>query len=356
MNDYHRSDRLKASIESHIEHDTFYCPNAFDLSFWGMKGDLDSKTLTLDFSARQAEKLDGKSLLLLINNKKAVEVEKESEPGADLVQIETALEIRPFTSMHWLPLSAKAPQLTTITFTRELLYKTQTEQDRLFGRPLQKEQYLSSVRDASSITYTPFPYHHSQPSVVASLDFQLSYDLYIEAPKNEQNVLDSIALAGGVYIILITIVGFLFSAFVPYFMHLYIIRTLFKVDNNPRKKPQSQQKMAEKNHGNLVKEAKDSHKYRVRLTTSGCDSCMLIFESVIRVLTCGKNRWSRTVQEGVKQIKGELDIFNYMRRLRMTAATVNALTTFNQRRLLEAQVETSFLLQPLKKKDASDDD
>jgi len=83
---------------------------------------------------------------------------------------------------------------------------------------------------------------------------------------------------------------------------------------------------------------------------------MLIFESIIRILTCGKNRWSRTVDEGVKQIKGELDIFNYMRRLRMTAATVNALTTFNQRRLLEAQVETSFLLQPLKKQDGDLDD
>ena len=45
-----------------------------------------------------------------------------------------------------------------------------------------------------------------------------------------------------------------------------------------------------------------------------------------------------------------------MRRLRMTAATVNALTTFNQRRLLEAQVETSFLLQPLKNQGADDDD
>ena len=45
-----------------------------------------------------------------------------------------------------------------------------------------------------------------------------------------------------------------------------------------------------------------------------------------------------------------------MRRLRMTAATVNALTTFNQRRLLEAQVETSFLLQPLKNQDGDLDD
>ena len=44
-----------------------------------------------------------------------------------------------------------------------------------------------------------------------------------------------------------------------------------------------------------------------------------------------------------------------MRRLRLTQATVNALTTFNQRRLLEAQVETSFLLQPLKGDDGKGD-
>jgi len=56
----------------------------------------------------------------------------------------------------------------------------------------------------------------------------------------------------------------------------------------------------------------------------------------------------------MKQIKGELDIYNYMRRLRMTQSTVNALTNFNQRRLLEAQVETSFLLRPLGHKDGEE--
>lgn len=63
---------------------------------------------------------------------------------------------------------------------------------------------------------------------------------------------------------------------------------------------------------------------------------MLIFESLIRVLTCGMNRWSRIMKLGIEQIKGELDIFNYLRGLRLTKATVNALTTFNQRRLLDA--------------------
>ena len=54
------SQRIKDSIDSHIEHDTFWCPDAFDLSFWGMKGDLDSKTLTMDFTASDPQKIDGK--------------------------------------------------------------------------------------------------------------------------------------------------------------------------------------------------------------------------------------------------------------------------------------------------------
>lgn len=45
------------------------------------------------------------------------------------------------------------------------------------------------------------------------------------------------------------------------------------------------------------------------MTTNGCDSFMLIFEGIIRIFTCGMNKWSRTVSMGVKEIKGELDIF-----------------------------------------------
>jgi len=135
-------------------------------------------------------------------------------------------------------------------------------------------------------------------------------------------------LSGGVYILLTVVIGYCFSSCVPYFLHLHIIRSLFKVDNNVGGKPQSQAKLEHKPHDVLVKEANEANKKRVKLTTNCCDSFMLIFEGVIRVFTCGMNKWSRTVAEGVNQIKGELDIFNYMRKMRLTQATVNALTTF----------------------------
>ena len=132
----------------------------------------------------------------------------------------------------------------------------------------------------------------------------------------------------------------------PYLLYLSIIRSLFKVDNNDFTKPQSQARLHNKPHDELLKEAKQAHKKRVKLTNNCFDQLMLIFESVIRVLTCGRNKWSRIVKAGVKEIKDELNIFNYMRKLRLIISTVNALTTFNQRRLLEAQVESSFLLKP----------
>ena len=70
--------------------------------------------------------------------------------------------------------------------------------------------------------------------------------------------------------------------------------------------------MQEKNHSNLVQEAKDAYSNRIKMTNNRCDSILMIFESVLRVVTCGMNRWSKVIKGGVDQIKGELDIYNYM--------------------------------------------
>ena len=74
---------------------------------------------------------------------------------------------------------------------------------------------------------------------------------------------------------------------------------------------------------------------------------MLIFESAVQCVICRQTKFTRIVNEGMGQLRDELDIYNYMKKLRMSYAVINALTTFNQRRLLEHQVETSFLLRPL---------
>ena len=83
------------------------------------------------------------------------------------------------------------------------------------------------------------------------------------------------------------------------------------------------------------------------ITNRFCDKVLLVLESAVQCIACRKTRFARIVNEGISQLRGELDIYNYMRKLRMNYAVINALTSFNQRRLLEHQVDTSFLLRPL---------
>lgn len=42
-NSTHPSSRQQKLIDAHLESDSFWCPEAFDLSFWGMRGDFDAK-------------------------------------------------------------------------------------------------------------------------------------------------------------------------------------------------------------------------------------------------------------------------------------------------------------------------
>ena len=125
--------REEKIIHAHYANDIFWCPDAFDLSFWGLKGDLDSKLLTINFEVdgKEPKLLEDKQILMLINNKK-VFVDEESD-----VPI-----VKPFTSMHWLPISDKSPILTSLKYTREKVYKAQTEMERFFGTALESEEFL----------------------------------------------------------------------------------------------------------------------------------------------------------------------------------------------------------------------
>ena len=84
--------------------------------------------------------------------------------------------------MHWLPVNAATPQLSTLTYTRERLYESLDEKARLMRESYQKEDFLSLRPE--NIKLTPYSLKTTNPTVGASLEFQLSYDLIIEAPRN----------------------------------------------------------------------------------------------------------------------------------------------------------------------------
>ena len=79
---------------------------------------------------------------MLINNKSVVYHNKET---TQMLKIPKPVkpEVRPHTSMHWLPLSSVTPPLTTFTYARERIYEAQSELDRIMGMPLVYEEFLA---------------------------------------------------------------------------------------------------------------------------------------------------------------------------------------------------------------------
>lgn len=123
-----------------------------------MKGDFDSKTLTVTFDYVSEEGIEDKEILLLLKNKRVAYDEKYR-----------SFEIKPYTSMHWMPVSAASPRQTTMTYTRERIYESQSETDRFKGEDLVYHDFLAARSDR--IEQRPYAVRKSNPRVAAVLDF-----------------------------------------------------------------------------------------------------------------------------------------------------------------------------------------
>ena len=55
--DNSRNPRSEAFIQAHIDAKQFYCPDSFDLTMYGMKGDLQSKIVSIGLIAQDREVL-----------------------------------------------------------------------------------------------------------------------------------------------------------------------------------------------------------------------------------------------------------------------------------------------------------
>ena len=207
------------------------------------------------------------------------------------------------------------------------------------------QDFISVPRE--KIRTEPYMYGNGG-GIVSAIEFEVSDDLYVEV-KQSFFLFDGLALVGGFFALCVAVASYIFSLFMPWLMHLRIIQGLFRVDPSKGKKPKSQTKMNSRKNEDLLEDARNAMRRRVPLSNSVCDKVILGLESSIKWCTCKRTKFSRIVHEGMDQIRRDLDIFNHLRKLRLIQATVNALTTFNQRRLLLHQVETSFLLTPMAK-------
>ena len=55
--------------QGHLEVPQFFCPSAFDMSFYGSSDDVLKKTLFVDVKIEDESYLDGKHLALLLNTR-----------------------------------------------------------------------------------------------------------------------------------------------------------------------------------------------------------------------------------------------------------------------------------------------
>lgn len=123
--------------------------------------------------------------------------------------------------------------------------------------------------------------------------------------------------------------SYFFARFVPWMMQVEIVRVLFRVDPTKGKKPRAAKKLASKEPFDVLKEARSTIKNRVQITPNNCDKFVLFLDSCTKKLACRQTRFSRIVHEGMRNVREELNIYNYMRKIRMTDAVVKATTTFN---------------------------
>ncbi len=99
-------ENLNSIAKAHMDVKQFFCPSAFDLSFYGSSDDNVKKSLFIDFKIQKNEYLEGKHILMLINTREPVFTD-----NYDRVQLKN------YTDVMWLPINSRSPMSNTVTFS-----------------------------------------------------------------------------------------------------------------------------------------------------------------------------------------------------------------------------------------------
>ena len=71
---------------------------------------------------------------------------------------------------------------------------------------------------------------------------------------------------------------------------------------------------------------------------------LMLLKQIFRC--CGTTKFGRALSQGKAQMRRELNLFNFLRKQRQTAATLLAITTHEQRRLIKQQVKAGLYVAP----------
>jgi hypothetical protein len=103
-------------ISQHIQAGQFFCPKAFDLSFYGMRDGVNSKMLSVKLQSSGSEVsrkyMSNKKMMILLNE---VEV-KQNQTSKDLYGVKKA-------ALHFVDGSITQPTLNVFNFQRTMTIK-----------------------------------------------------------------------------------------------------------------------------------------------------------------------------------------------------------------------------------------
>jgi len=153
-------------IEAHTEIEQWFCPNAFDLSFYGSSDDVIKKALFVDVKSNDDAYLEGKHVALLANSRDIEFTDSHYEE----------VHIHNFTELIWLPINSKTPMSNEITYTNHEFFTVEKEFDqyKLELEDREKLEWISMDHHAKSIPYA-FPTINTD--VKSQIIFQTSHDL-----------------------------------------------------------------------------------------------------------------------------------------------------------------------------------
>lgn len=161
-------------------------------------------------------------------------------------------------------------------------------------------------------------------------------------------------------IVLFAFVRFFAWLWMPWFTYFSVIVRLFKVDPSKGQMPRDPTAVEKAEPADLLKQAKERIKSRVPITQNPCSLAVLNFEALIsQIFTCRHSKFGRILEQGTHCIRKELDLFNFLKKMKEIQATMEAVTTFEQRRLIKQQVKAGLLVAPVdtgKNKDADGKD
>jgi hypothetical protein len=234
-------------ISNHIKANQFFCPKAFDLSFYGLRDGVSSKMLNIKLqssgSSNSLNYLSDKKFMILINEEEVV----QNRTSGDLYSVKKA-------GLHWMNASLKQPTRTVFNFQRTMTIKEGPQFWEMLGFFNTPKNFTELP---SNLIQTEAYFDMNDNTTISAVTFQLNRHLRILQHGDDptDSICYAVALTGGFLFLGYAVLRVFFSIYVPWMMYSETVRLLFKLDPRKPRAKRSELRMSKKDPLELIKEA-----------------------------------------------------------------------------------------------------